>query len=191
MPGMKFYHAHHFQFSESFTYFCNEDGSYTYNATHMIGQAHETLPADIKNDPRRWVKITTIPLHHPNGCLGYRIDYMGDSVVYATDNEPLRHPNAQLTKIGKDTGWLLVDGQDTEGQIASMSQTFGHGTPRACVEQAKACGAKRCVVHHFDPRHDDTKLAIMEADAIAYGIEIGYEGIVEFAREGIIWIVGE
>ena len=190
MPGQKEYRPHHFQSSETVTYFCNEAGEYVYNATQMVGHVHETLPADIRNDPRRWLKITTIPLNHPNGCLGYRIEYMGDVAVYCSDNEPLLYLNKEIIKHAKDCDWLLLDGQYTAEQLAGMSQTFGHGTPRNCVEQAKATNAKRCVIHHHDPRHDDTKLAAMEADAIAYAKEIGYTGIVEFAREGQVWELG-
>lgn len=190
MPGIKTYHAHHFQFSESFKYFYDEAENLVYNPDQMIGVSHATLPASIKHDLSRWIKITTIPLNHPNGCLGYKIEYMGETVVYCTDNEPLKYLNKEINKHAKDCDWLLLDGQYTPQQLAGMSQTFGHGTPRDCVEQAKACGAKRCVIHHHDPRHDDTQVAAMEADAIAYAVEIGYTGIVEFAREGQSWEVG-
>lgn len=190
MPGKKFYHSHHFQFSETFTYFANEDGSLVYNATQMIGQAHETLPADIKNDPRRWVTVTTVPLNHPNGCLGFLIQHMGDTLFYGTDNEPLLFLNAQITKHAKKANWMLLDGQYTPEQLAGAAQGFGHGTPRNCVDQAKACETEHLVIHHHDPRHDDTKLAAMEADAMQYAKDIGFNGTVEFAREGKSWTFG-
>lgn len=133
------------------------------------------------------IKITSIPLNHPDGCLGYRIDYMGKVLVYATDNEPLRHLNAQLTKLGQGADWILLDGQYTEEQLAGPTQGFGHGTPRACVEQAKGCNAALCAIHHHDPNHDDAQVAQMEADALAYAASHGYSGTVEFAREGKVW----
>lgn len=187
MPGKKFYHSHFFQFSETFTYFANDDGSLVYNATQMINQDHQTLPVDVRNDPRRWIKITTVPLNHPNGCLGFRIDYMGKSLFYGTDDEPFKFLNKEVLKHAKGVDWMLGDGQYTFEQLAGMAQGFGHGTPRNCVDHALACGSKWCVIHHFDPRHNDAKLALMEADAVAYGKEIGYAGVVEFAREGIVW----
>lgn len=190
LPSKRFYRAHHFQFSETFTYFADEAGTYHYNATQMIGQAHETLPPDIKNDPRRWIKVTTIPLNHPNGCLGFAVEYMGDKVVYCTDNEPLLYLNKEISKHAKGADWLLLDGQYTPEQLAGMSQGFGHGTPRNCVDQAKACNAKHLVIHHHDPRHDDTKVAAMEQDALAYAASVGFAGEVEFAREGRVWVIG-
>src|SRR3984893_3150673 len=33
-------------------------------------------------------KVTTRALNHPQGCLGFRIETPGGTVVYATDNEP-------------------------------------------------------------------------------------------------------
>src|SRR5271156_6082013 len=35
-------------------------------------------------------RVTTRWLNHPQGCLGYRLDTPGGSIVYATDNEPAR-----------------------------------------------------------------------------------------------------
>jgi phosphoribosyl 1,2-cyclic phosphodiesterase len=34
------------------------------------------------------LQISTRRLNHPQGCLGYRIEYQGKVLVYATDNEP-------------------------------------------------------------------------------------------------------
>lgn len=189
MPGRKEYRTHHFQFSETFTYFCDEAGKLHHNATQVIGKAHETLPVDVKNDPRRWIKITTIPLNHPNGCLGYSTEYMGTKVVYCTDNEPLLYMNKEINKHAKDADWLLLDGQHTPEQLAGMTQTFGHGTPNNCVDQAKACGAKHLVIHHHDPRHDDAKIADMERQTVQYAVGVGYTGSMEFAKEGAVWEV--
>jgi len=177
MPANKFYRAHHFQFSETFQYFADQDGIYHYN-----------VPQN-NFDPTRWIKITTIPLNHPNGCLGYKIEYMGKSIVYCTDNEPLLFLNKEINKHAKNCDWLLLDGQYTQEQLSGMSQTFGHGTPRNCVDQAIGCNAKKLIIHHHDPRHDDTKLLSMELDAIGYSKKMEYDGSVEFAREGTCWEV--
>lgn len=192
MPCKKIWpKAHQRQFSESFWYYLDENNKLVMCPDAYIGLVHETLPASLKMDPQRWVKITTIPLNHPDGCLGYRIDYMGESFVYATDDEPLMFLNKELVKHGQDADIGIFDGQYTVEQLAGICQTFGHGTPRRCVEHAKACGMKRCVIGHFDPKHDDAKLDAMLADAQAYAVEIGYTGIVEFAVEGTTWHLGE
>ena len=77
----------------------------------------------------------------------------------------------------------------TEEQLMGMVQTFGHGSPEACIEQATACEAKRLVVHHFDPGHDDAKIDEMAKTAADYQAEVGYDGAVDFAQEGKVWEV--
>jgi len=137
--------------------------------------------------PDQVLKVTTIPLNHPNGCLGYRIEYMRKVLVYATDLEPLRFPNHQVTKHGEKADLLITDGQYTDGQLGGMVQTFGHGSPRSCVEQAVACKAKHLVVHPHDPNSDDDALGAMEADALVYAGVVNYDRVVEFARQDTVW----
>jgi len=176
MPSRQTYTDHARQFPETFWYFIGAGHVLTREKpTHIFGESV--------------IKITTIPLHHPNGCLGYRIEHNGTVLVYATDNEPLRHPNSNLTKLGADADLLILDGQYTEQQLAGMVQTFGHGSPNACVEQAERCNAKHLIVHHFDPNADDAALAGMEADAQEYAIDLGFKGKVEFARQEESWTI--
>lgn len=182
LPATKVYSDHSRQFSEVFWYVCDlMNGSYIRRDTAPPwGGPNEVLPENL-------LKITTIPLNHPDGCLGYRIEYMGKVVVYCTDNEPLRHTNAQINKHGKGADWMLLDGQYPEALLSTSTQAFGHGTPNACVEQATACDAKRLVIHHHDPKHDDTTVGAMEVSAQEYATRSGYGGVVEFAREGMVW----
>lgn len=179
MPSKKTYTDHARQFSETFWYTDN---------TGLV-KYHSEDPSEWHQD-ENVLKITTIPLNHPNGCLGYRIEYMGQVLVYATDNEPLRHPNFALTKHGKDADILILDGQYTEKQLCGMVQTFGHGTPKACVEQAIACKAKYLVIHHHDPNNDDDTISKMEHDTVAYANALAFEGYVEFARQDAVWEIG-
>lgn len=185
LPAGRHYVGHPRQFSQTFWYTL-EEGYLT--APSPSYQRHVLCPT---TDPARVLKVTTIPLNHPDGCLGYRIEYMGAVAVYCTDNEPLRHPNSQISRLAKDANWLLLDGQYTEGMLGSTAQSFGHGTPAACVEQAKVCKVQRLVIHHHDPKHDDDTLAAMEAEVVTYAENVGFTGIVEFAREGTYWQIGE
>ena len=192
MPSKKAYHTHRRQSSESFWYYLDENGKLEFQAEFMEGVEDKgTLPATAKADPTRWIKITTVQLNHPDGCLGYRVDYMGKSAVYATDNEPLRHANAALVKASEGVSWLLLDAQYDEGRLGGTTQTFGHGSPRACVDQAAASNlADDCILalHHHDPMHDDAKLYEMEVDAHHYAIEKATCRTV-FAREGESWLI--
>lgn len=172
-PSSRQYHAQSRLFSETFGYVWDpvED-----QMTMVLGKV---APHSER------IQITTVPLQHPDGCLGYRIDYMGKSVAYCTDNEPLRHPNAAINKLCQGVDILIADGQYTELMLSNSTQGFGHGTPRACVEQAQGCSAKELWVHHHDPKSSDEQLEMMELDAQSYAVSIQYPGTVVFAREGM------
>lgn len=182
LPSKRVYHSHPRLFSEKFTYYIDGNDKMQFCPKEMINSVRETLPADIANDPRRYITITTIPVNHPEGCLGFRIDWMQYSFVFCTDHEPARFPWAQITKIGKGADLILLDGQYTEAQIAGMTQGFGHGTPESCVEQAVACGVKGLLIHHHDPKHDDDTL-----DKMFSQLKVPDGMFVTMAREGEIY----
>jgi phosphoribosyl 1,2-cyclic phosphodiesterase len=181
MPATKKYCAHRVKFSETFHYFIDECG----HISMSWGQPNKLL------DVARHVTITTIPLNHPNGCLGFRIDYMGKSFAFCTDNEPLAFSNKEINAQAKDVDLLLLDGQYTEAQISGMTQGFGHGMPELCIDQAYACGAKKLIIHHHDPSHSDKQLTDMETAALKYNETLSHDYSIDvcFAREGSIHTV--
>ena len=179
MPARKIYHSHPSQFPESFWYFMDENDKLQFVVDQSLNAQKETLPASIKNDPKRWIKISTIPLSHPNDCLGYRIDYMGNSFVYCTDNEPLRNPNHRINTIARDCDLIVLDGQYSDQELATTCQTFGHGSPSSCLEQQRACNAKHCWIHHHDPNRDDKTLKSWEES-----LKELFSQNFSFAREG-------
>jgi phosphoribosyl 1,2-cyclic phosphodiesterase len=185
LPATKNYSAHDPMFSETFCYMARNEHSY-----EMLGDA-----LGHNKDSEFHIKITTIPLNHPDGCLGYRIDYLGKSFVFATDNEPLAFTNNKLNTIGNKADLILLDGQYTEKQISSMTQGFGHGTPELCVEQALMCEAKHLIIHHHDPSHDDSTLDKMHEDIVDQDHfskkvhDVSKKLKVSFAREGQTWEV--
>tara|TARA_Y100000310_G_scaffold279517_1_gene298675 strand:+ start:8465 stop:9697 length:1233 start_codon:yes stop_codon:yes gene_type:complete len=165
MPAQTEYTDHARQFSESF-------GCIVGNGGGLLRVAPAEVAAS-QAAGEEAILITTIPLNHPDGCLGYRIEYKGKVLVYATDNEPLYETNAHLNKNAQEADWLLLDGQYGDDQLAGMTQTFGHGSPRACIDQALDCPPKLLVIHHHDPNNDDAKVAEMEAWAKNYATESG------------------
>lgn len=181
LPARKVYHPHDRMFSEVF-YYINGNQGYRY-----VHERDQTQPESA--EPANRIKITTIPLNHPNGCLGYRIDYMDKSLGFCTDNEPLAYTNNKINTLCKDVDTIILDGQYTSDQLAGATQAFGHGTPEFCIDQTLACGAKRLLVTHFDPAHDDKKLAQMEEAARRYHQKRKKKTLksVEFAREGKAW----
>lgn len=133
--------------------------------------------------------ISTLKLVHPNGVLGYRIEDGNTSVAIATDCE---HPtdgsiDQNLMKLAAGVDVLIYDGQYTNEEYAPHKfnlpgpgkQGFGHSTPEEGIRAAKATGAKRLIITHHDPLHNDAKLREMETDARKLLASL------DFAKEGM------
>jgi len=101
-------------------------------------------------------KITARYINHPQGCLGYRIETPGGTVVYATDNEPgdpqLDH---ELRELAAGADIFINDAQYTPEQLATTRQGWGHSSWREGVKVAREAGAKTLVLFHHDPDATD------------------------------------
>jgi phosphoribosyl 1,2-cyclic phosphodiesterase len=130
------------------------------------------------------VRVQSAPTRHPGGCFAYRFDGPGHSgprsLVFATDNEPPIDPQSPLLKMTRGADLLICDGQYTD-QEHEKRRGWGHGTPSLCLQEAVVAKAKRLLVTHFDPGHDDTQLENMEDALIAAGQKQGVDAA--FARQ--------
>src|SRR5712691_8454512 len=101
-------------------------------------------------------KITARYINHPQGCLGYRIETPGGTVVYATDNEPgdpqLDH---ELRELAAGADIFINDAQYTPEQLASTRKGWGHSSWLDGARVAKEVGAKTLVLFHHDPDSTD------------------------------------
>jgi phosphoribosyl 1,2-cyclic phosphodiesterase len=105
--------------------------------------------------PRPGVLIRTRPLNHPNGATGYRIEYNGKSICYVTDTE---HSGSGLDRnileliAGADI--VIYDSSYTDEEYPKY-KGWGHSTWQEGVRLCEAAAAKRLVLFHHDPSHDD------------------------------------
>ena len=115
--------------------------------------------------------VRTRRLHHPQGSLGYRIEAAGRSLCFATDTE---HPDdgsidEALLDLARDVDLLIYDAQYTEaeyeGRDGPSRKGWGHSTYVAATRVARATGAKRLVLTHHDPSHDDATMEAIEREA--------------------------
>lgn len=124
------------------------------------------------------LQICSFPLNHPQGAAGYRIEADGAVIVYATDYE---HGNPAMDSIlreysqGADV--LICDSQYTPEEYASHVG-WGHSTWLNAANVAGDARAKRLVLFHHDPEHDDERMAeITECAAQAWDDTVAaYEG---------------
>lgn len=135
------------------------------------------------------IKITNKMLNHPGGSFGYRLDYKGKSVVYATDSEyknisPERRES--YVKFFQNADILIFDAQFTIAESIEK-ENWGHSTCIQGVELAARAKAKRLFFFHHDPSYSDQKLTEILTDAIRYRDEHIKNHIPELAlaREGL------
>jgi phosphoribosyl 1,2-cyclic phosphodiesterase len=122
---------------------------------------------------QRGFYVRTRALCHPQGSLGYRIEAAGRSMCFATDTE---HPadgslDEALLDLARDVDVLVYDAQYTEAEyegrdgIGPARRGWGHSTYVAAARVARAAGAKRLVLTHHDPAHDDAVMEAIEREA--------------------------
>jgi len=130
--------------------------------------------------PADGIAVRTAPLNHPDGATGYRVDYAGRSICYLTDTE---HVPGALDRniLGLIAGADLViyDSMYTDAEYDTYVG-WGHSTWQEGVRVCRAAGAKRLVVFHHDPEHDDDML-----DGIAREVARELPGSI-VARDGLV-----
>ncbi len=112
------------------------------------------------------VKIYYTHLIHPSLSLGFRIEYKGKVVVYATDNEISDDPEIEMINernIGnliKNADVLIADCQYTEEEYKNKIG-WGHTTINKAVEIGNRYNVKNLFAFHHDPVHTDEELEII------------------------------
>lgn len=111
---------------------------------------------------------------HPDPTVGYRIAADGGTIAYIPDHEPaigLEGPPRRtewLSGYGVAAGvdLLIHDGQYTDAEYAGRIG-WGHSSIRHAIEFAALSGARRLMLFHHDPEHDDAELDMLVAEALA------------------------
>ena len=111
-------------------------------------------PGDVLK-PCSGVKIKTLELNHPGGCVGYRIEYKGRALCYITDyahtpgeiDQPLRD-------FVRNADMMIYDASYTDREFPDFA-SFGHSTweegLRICEDENVS---RYCIFHHRPSRTD-------------------------------------
>ncbi len=106
--------------------------------------------------------VSALELNHPGGNLGYRVDYRGKSIVYATDVEHGSQLDERLFEFSRGADLLIYDAMYTEdeylGRFGAPKTGWGHSTWQAAVTAADRAEAKTLVLFHHDPGRSDADL---------------------------------
>jgi phosphoribosyl 1,2-cyclic phosphodiesterase len=130
--------------------------------------------------PRSGVAVRTMPLSHPGGATGYRVEYDGHSVAYITDIELGGGPfDEGAMVLAKDAGALIIDSTYTDKEMPSHLG-WGHSSWQQVVRFANEANVGKLCLFHHDPDHDDAFMDAMgaAADESRPGTLVAREGLI-------------
>jgi len=130
------------------------------------------------------VDISTTPLNHPGGCLGYRLEEDGKAAVYLCDHEPYlrvldspavrlqlleqnRSPEEARAEAEQNDQRIIEFSRGAEVMIADAAYTeeeyptkigYGHSSVDEVLQRAAAAQVKTVVLTHHDMSHSDEML---------------------------------
>jgi phosphoribosyl 1,2-cyclic phosphodiesterase len=138
--------------------------------------------------------VESFRLRHPGTTLGYKLTPAsgGREIAYVTDNElgeggaydVCENWRVRLADRLSGVDTLIHDAMYTDELIEERAG-WGHSTAREAVGLAAECGARRLVLFHHEPEHDDVQIDRMLADARAHARQVAPGMVVDAAVEGM------
>lgn len=111
------------------------------------------------------VEVTTFPLNHPQGGLGYRFTHDGRSVVVATDHEAGTDADQALIRQSEEADMLVHDAQYLPAEIESK-RGWGHSTWEQAVAMAQQAGVGQLLLASHDPSRSDAAVDDLVARSV-------------------------
>lgn len=119
------------------------------------------------------VLVRHVGVDHPNGCVAWRVDCGGKSVVYATDLELAEGVHGgvfeSLADLALGADLLVFDAMYTPEEYAGIGtfsrRGWGHSTFEMGAALAEAAHVAQLILFHHDPSHDDESMDALGARA--------------------------
>jgi len=139
-------------------------------------------------------RVRTIKLRHPGTTFGFRLTPAtgGPSMAYVTDNElgsgghydvpGSWRPDFVTFLNGVDL--LIHDAMYTPDEL-EQHRGWGHSTYEEAVTLAQDAGAKKLVLFHHEPEHDDKEMDVLLAAARKFAKQRAGTLEVTAAQEGM------
>jgi phosphoribosyl 1,2-cyclic phosphodiesterase len=173
IQGIPFFHPF-FEPQNRFHFYSFQSKSLGPNSLHQVLQAQLAspyFPVDVNSMTAardfhevaggdKWevhgTRVSAGWLNHPQGCLGYRIETAGGSIVYATDNEPgVAEFDHNLRQLAHGADVLIYDAQYSPEQLASERKGWGHSSWLEAVKVARDAKVRNLILFHHDPDSSD------------------------------------
>ncbi len=130
--------------------------------------------------PKSGITVKTGALNHPNGCIGYRVEWNDKAICYISDTE---HREGQLDQTilnlihGADI--VIYDATYTDEEYPEY-RGYGHSTWQEGIRLCEQANAKQLVIFHHRPRRNDEFLRTLEHEArtMRPGTVVAREGMV-------------
>lgn len=123
---------------------------------------YEDFKAGDELRPNGSVRIQTIALNHPNGCIGYRIEFNGKAICYISDTE---HEDGKTDRAICDliagAEIVIYDAAYTKEEFENY-RGFGHSTWQEGARLCDLAGAGQYVAFHHCPSHEDAFMSNLE-----------------------------
>ena len=100
--------------------------------------------------------------HPKGGTLFYRIEYLGRSLVFATDTEGYVGGDTRLCRFAEGATLLVHDTQYTSDEYIQQRQGWGHSTVEMAAAVAKKARINRLAMYHYDPSYSDSVVEGLE-----------------------------
>ena len=125
------------------------------------------------------IKILKGYNHPKDGVYIYRIEYMGKSLVFATDVESYIGGDIKLIKFSENADILIHDAA-YDCNTYLKKQGWGHSTSQMAAENAKLAKVKNLFLTHYDPEdmEIDIENKLKEAKKVFKDSNLGIEGLV-------------
>ncbi|CAO5677787.1 MAG: Ribonuclease BN [Holosporales bacterium] len=110
--------------------------------------------------------IQTMPLNHPDGAIGYRLNYKGHSLCYITDHEHSSSDNlsSKFIEFIKDADLLIYDSTYSD-EYYLKHKGWGHSTWQEALRVGEKANVKRIGIFHHDIINTDEKMKKIEEES--------------------------
>ena len=145
-----------------------DGANFPLKVTELPSQS-ECVTENIETDlARQNISVRRIPINHPGGGYGYRIEEDGTSCAYITDNE-LEPPEKVSTSYGEWVEFCRgVDVLIHDAQYLASDMPHKHGWGHSLVSQVRQLAVDAEVgclaMFHHDPDRTDTEIDFIQKD---------------------------
>ena len=134
------------------------------------------------------LQVSTVPLNHPNGGVGYKFSQEGKTFVFLTDNELGHNHYGGLAPEGyqdfcQGADLLIHDSEYTPEDYPPV-KGYGHSAYTEALELAISAGVKKLGLFHHHQDRTDEQIEVMVADCQRRVLETDSELEVWAVRAG-------